>query len=64
MAGMKDVAPTFLAITAILVGIILSAMFFTSAAGNPSALVVLAVGVVLVAAGATRLWIKSSFYRG
>ena len=61
---MKDALLTFLAMAAILVGILFLAIVLSAGLGSPNALAGGIVGVVLVSAGATRLWIKSSFYRG
>jgi len=62
MAGMKDALLTFLAIAAILIGLLLLVTFCATNFFQVSLEAI--PGVMLVAAGATRLWIKSSFYRG
>jgi hypothetical protein len=61
MAGMKDSFLTFLAMASILFGLLLLVMF---CATNFFQLLGEAIpGVVLVAAGATRIWMTSVFYR-
>jgi hypothetical protein len=64
MAGMKDALFTFLAMAAILVGILFLVTVLSAGFGSQAAVAAGMLGVVLVSAGAARLWIKSSFHRG